>query len=61
MTDKLKAYQKDHLPGGQHYAPDSKTSDVLSLLQPHNDTTESIFGMNDWLTIVLPNMQRVPC
>ena len=42
MANKLKAYQKDHLPGGQYYVPDSKTSDVLSLLQPHNDTSESI-------------------
>ena len=58
MADKLKAYKKDHLPGGRYYAPDSETSDVLSLLQPHNDTTESIFGMNDWLTIVLPNMSQ---
>ena len=42
MANKLKAYQKDHLPGGQYYVPDSKKSDVLSLLQPHNDTSESI-------------------
>ena len=58
MANKLEAYKKDHLPGGRYFAPDSKTNDVLSQLEPHNDKTESIFGMNDWLTVVLPNMSQ---
>ena len=58
MAEKLKAYKKDHLPGGKYFNPDRKTCAVLSSLAPHNDLTESVFGMNDWLTTILPNMAQ---
>ena len=35
-----------------------KTKEILSKLQPHNDKTESVFGTNDWLHRILPNMAQ---
>ncbi len=58
MRDKLQTYMEDHLPGGRYYDPDPTVSAVLSKLQPHNDRTESVFGANDWLTRILPNMAQ---
>ena len=58
MNEKLKSYKKDHLPGGRYYDPDLKTQTILSKLQPHNDKTESVFGTNDWLHRILPNMAQ---
>ena len=58
MSEKLKSYKKDHLPGGRYYDPDLETQIVLSKLQPHNDKTESVFGTNDWLHRILPNMAQ---
>ena len=51
-------YKKDHLPGGCYYNPDPETVMVLSALKPHNDAAESVFGYNDWLSRVLPNMAQ---
>ena len=56
MQSKLQTYKKDHLPGGRYYDPDPQVSSVLSRLQPHNDRTEGVFGTNDWLNRILPNM-----
>ena len=62
MIEKLKSYKKDHhLPGGCYYDPDLETQIVLSKLQPHNDKTESVFGTNDWLHRILPNMAQETC
>jgi len=58
MSKKLKSYKKDHLPGGHYYDPDLETQTILSKLQPHNDKTESVFGTNDWLHQILPNMAQ---
>ena len=58
MHSKLQSYKKDHLPGGRYYDPDPDVKAVLSKLQPHNDRTESVFGANDWLCRLLPNMAQ---
>ena len=58
MSEKLKSYNKDHLHGGRYYDPDLETKKILSELQPHNDKTESVFGTNDWLHRILPNMAQ---
>ena len=58
MSEKLKSYGQDHLPGGRYYDPDLETQAILSKLQPHNDKTESVFGTNDWLHRILPNMAQ---
>ncbi len=34
------------------------TQAILSQLKPHNDHTESLFGANDWLDRILPNMAQ---
>ena len=52
-------YKAESLPGGEYFEPDSEeVKVVLSELQPHNDKTESVFGANDWLNTVLPNMSQ---
>lgn len=58
MHSKLKTYKEDHLPRGRYYDPDPHVRSVLSTLQPHNDRTESVFGANDWLNRILPNMYQ---
>lgn len=58
MHSKLLQYMKDYLPGGQYHNPDSPVRSILSKLQPHNDLTESTFGLNDWLNTILPNMAQ---
>ena len=59
MCTKLQTYKAESLPGGEYFEPDSEeVKAVLSELQPHNDKTESVFGANDWLNTVLPNMSQ---
>lgn len=58
MSMKLKEYNKDHLPEGRYYDPDIDTQTILSKLHPHNNKSESVFGANDWLNRILPNMAQ---
>lgn len=58
MSAKLKSYNKDHLPEGRYWDPSLETQEILSKLKPHNDKTESVFGVNDWLNRILPNMSQ---
>ena len=60
MHSKLQHYMKDYLPGGRYHNPDLIAQSVLSNLQPHNDRCESVFGCNDWLSKILPNMAQSP-
>ena len=55
---KLRAYYKDYLPGGLYHDPDIGIQTVMSELKPHNDYAESLFGINDWLDRILPNMTQ---
>ena len=59
MAKKLESYNQDHLPGGRYHNPCSETRDVLSSIKPHNDQTESTFGVNNWLSRIFPNMSQV--
>lgn len=58
MAAKLTSYNRDHLPKGCYWDPSLKTQATLSKLKPHNDKTESVFGLNDWLNRILPNMAQ---
>ena len=58
MHSKLQQYMKDYLPGGRYHNPDPSLHSALSKLQPHNDRSESVFGCNDWLSKILPNMAQ---
>ena len=58
MHSKLQQYMKDYLPGGRYHNPDPSLHSVLSKLQPYNDRSESVFGCNDWLSKILPNMAQ---
>ena len=58
MRNKLSSYKCDHLPGGKYFSPDENMKSILSVLLPHNDIAESVFGLNDWLTSTVPNMQQ---
>ena len=54
MSKKLESYKRDHLPGGRYYDSDLETQIILS-------KTESVFGTNDWLHRILPNMAQETC
>ena len=58
MHSKLQQYMKDYLPGGRYHNPNPSVRSVLSKLQPHNNRSESVFGCNDWLSKILPNMAQ---
>ena len=53
MQEKLCSYAADQLPGGR---TGIQTSDVLSQLQPSN---ESVLGLNDYLTTAVPNLHQM--
>ena len=50
MFQKHNEYKKDQFPGGKLWDPDDATKAILTQLKPHNDSSESILGYNDWLT-----------
>ena len=58
MFQKHNEYKKDQLPGGKLWDPDDATKAILTQLKPHNDSSESILGYNDWLTTALPNFSQ---
>ena len=59
MKKKLKAYAKNFLPDGLYWNVDDKTADVLKNLEPSNDLSESILGLNDYLCTALPNLVQL--
>ena len=59
MKEKLSAYAKDFLPDGLYWNVDEKTADVLKKLEPSNDLSESILGLNDYLCTALPNLVQL--
>ena len=58
MSEKLTTYFQDYLHGGHYNDPDIETQSILCQLKPHNDQTESVFGTNDWLDRIVPNMAQ---
>ena len=58
MMEKLINYKADHLPGGRYWEPSGEVREILASLKPHNDSSESVLGMNDWLTTAFPSMHQ---
>ena len=61
MQEKPCSYTADQLPGGRYWNPDKQIQDVLRQLPPSNDDCESILGLNDYLTTVVPNIDQMSC
>ena len=59
MKQKLSEYAKNQLPGGKYWEPEPAIKAVLRNLKPNNDLCESILGLNDYLTTVIPNMHQM--
>ena len=58
MMEKLINYKTDQLPGGRYWEPSGEVREILASLKPHNDSSESVLGMNDWLTTAFPSMHQ---
>ena len=58
MMEKLMNYKADQLPGGRYWEPTGEIREIMASLKPHNDNSESVLGMNDWLTTTFPNMHQ---
>jgi len=59
MATKLANYAEDQLLGGKYWEPDADLEKVLSQVESNNDLCESIFGLNDYLSIAVPNMDQL--
>ena len=58
MQEKLCTYAQNQLPEGVYWDPDDDTMRVMQSLKPNNDSCESAFGLNDYLSNAIPNMQQ---
>ena len=58
MMEKLINYKADQLPGGRYWEPSGEVRETRASLKPHNDSSESVLGMNDWLTTAFPSMHQ---
>lgn len=56
MNAKLSSYAQNQLPGGKYWEPEP---DVASALKPNNDVCESILGLNDYLSVTMPNLHQM--
>lgn len=56
--EKLINCKADHLPGRRYWEPSGEVREILASLKPHNDSSESVLGMNDWLTTAFPSMHQ---
>ena len=59
MNAKLSSYAQNQLPGGKYWEPESDVASVLKSLKPNNDVCESILGLNDYLSMVMPNLHQM--
>ena len=59
MNAKLSSYAKSQLPGGRYWDPEPDVQSILKSLKPNNDLCESILGLNDHLSIVMPNLHQM--
>ena len=59
MNAKLSSYAQNQLPGGKYWEPESDIASVLESLKPNNDVCESILGLNDYLSMVMPNLHQM--
>ena len=58
LMEKLMNYKADQLPGGRYWEPTGEIREIMASLKPHNDNSESVLGMNDWLTMTFPSMHQ---
>ena len=59
MNAKLSSYAHNQLPGGKYWEPEPDAKRILKSLKPNNDVCESILGLNDYLSIVMPNLHQM--
>ena len=59
MKEKLSSYAQNQLPGGKYWEPDPDTKAILLSLKPSNDLCESILGLNDYLSTIIPNLHQM--
>ena len=59
MKEKLSSYAQNQLPGGKYWEPDPDVKTILMSLKPNNDICESILGLNNYLSTVIPNMHQM--
>ena len=59
LREKLCSYAHNQLPGGVFWDPDPKVRDILCRLKPSNDVSESVLGLNDYLTTAIPNLHQM--
>ena len=59
MNAKLSSYAQNQLPGGKYWEPEPDVAIVLKSLKPNNDVCESILGLNDYLSMVMPNLHQM--
>ena len=59
MNAKLSSYAQNQLPGGKYWQPKPDVASVLKSLKPNNDVCESILGLNDYLSMVMPNLHQM--
>ena len=60
MHKKLCSYAANQLPGGIYWNPeDQVVRKILSELDPSNDLSESLLGLNDYLTTAIPNLDQM--
>ena len=52
-------YAENQLPGGRYWDPEPDVQTILKSLKPNNDLCESILGLNDHLSIVMPNLHQM--
>ena len=58
MEQKLQNYAANQLPGGKYWSPTPEVKAILSQISPSNDICESILGLNDYLSTVIPNTHQ---
>ncbi len=59
MGAKRSSYAENQLPGGKYWQPEPEVETVLKSLKPNNDVCESILGLNDYLSGVMPNLHQM--
>lgn len=59
MNEKLSSYAKNQLPDGKYWEPAPDVEKILKSLKPNNDVCESILGLNDYLSMVMPNLHQM--
>lgn len=59
VKQKLMSYARSQLPGGKYWEVGPEVKKVLQSIKPNNDVCESVLGLNDYLSIALPNIHQM--